>query len=325
MEFKYKSYGTSYGYIISQKVEGKGVQKYPYNQEMLTLPLKEGQPYYEACFASLYNMMLDTAINNLYDIDIAILIASNSVAMSEHNRNNYCFLTEEEILFFLETSIPALGFSYEVKRIHNFYYIIFKGVNVSHYQVKFLTTWVRYLYEHPYSICMYETVKLFQLGIFKNLDIFNAFLLVSRGWGEWGEGHSTTSTRVSYTLLPVPLLLKSLKDPKKKPSLNRLYEQGNLANFLGSEFNKYDGLSEKELLEHWENKYLPNIRINNSVAEDSFFIVTEDFNLELKRECKHRFIDAPPEVKTKAINGRVSSIADKRKVDIKEEKYNWKF
>lgn len=131
-----------------------------------------------ACFSRVfhYNDKDNKPFKNTYTIKIFKPILNKRIV-----ENNFCVLSKNDIIYFLK---DVASYGYNSKPIikldeHKKYYTITMEVNDTAFAHRFLLSYVRYLYETPFNIMLYETIKVKkECEELKNESIFNLFHLI---------------------------------------------------------------------------------------------------------------------------------------------------
>lgn len=134
--------------------------------------------YGAACFSKVfhYDNKNGKPYKNTYTIKVFKPILNKDI-----KDNNFCVLSKSDIIYFLK---DVASYGYNSKPLikldeHKKYYIITMEVNDTPFAHKFLLTYVRYLYETPFNVMLYETIKVKkECEELKNESIFNLFHLI---------------------------------------------------------------------------------------------------------------------------------------------------
>ena len=139
--FKYLSYSTIYRASGDLVFENKNL---------------EG----EACFSYIFNNVKN---NKKQHIIYSIYISTDPSFIQDNHENNFCILTEEQIIFHISYLRFISSFKYKITKKFIDDYSGFRidldlnAIGIVH---KMFLTWIRYLYEYPYNLVLYDSFKL---------------------------------------------------------------------------------------------------------------------------------------------------------------------
>lgn len=133
----------------------------------------------EYCFSFAFNEVEIDPISEEYTI---ILYKGTDFSKQKH-RSNACIFSKQQIRNHLKQAQSIYPFKYRVTEIKNW-----KGRNVFKVHLvltdipgtfhKYILTWVRYMYEYPYNVILYDAYKLKKERCFCYSSISNLFNLV---------------------------------------------------------------------------------------------------------------------------------------------------
>lgn len=128
-----------------------------------------------ACFSDVFRSLVT---RKDYDIVYTITINKNKDLVL-HNKNNYCFLTKQELHNHIRILKKLFDFSYSIKETEESYIVSahLYGNSVTH---KYFLTWVRYSYEYPYNVMCLDALNLYKQPEFKFVSKINIFSLFSQ-------------------------------------------------------------------------------------------------------------------------------------------------
>lgn len=142
----------------------------------------------------------------------------------DDNLNNQTFLTEKEIkthLFWVKRNFEK-SFKYSIKKCDaesKYSYIIkltIDGYNITH---RFILTYVRYIYEYPFSIIVKEALKLKRDKDFSDISYFDLLNVVGSSMllpGEYRDDlHSFGRLDKIKSLIPIQDIVKYFHDENK--------------------------------------------------------------------------------------------------------------
>lgn len=139
--FEYLSYSTIYQASGDLVFENKDL---------------EGQ----ACFSYIFRNVRN---NKKQHIIYSIYISTDSNFIQDNRESNLCILTEEQIRFHMSYLRFISSFKYKItKKFINDYsgFRIDLDLNAIGNVHKMFLTWIRYLYEYPYNLVLYDSFKL---------------------------------------------------------------------------------------------------------------------------------------------------------------------
>lgn len=110
-----------------------------------------------------------------------------------NNYKNACILERKELRYHLDQLKDAVPFQYKIKNVNKdspcfeLHVNVIEGTPLQH---KYLLAWIRYAYEYPYNVMLFEARKLRWEKEFKFESGFNLFNIVSQCFDLWTGGHS---------------------------------------------------------------------------------------------------------------------------------------
>ena len=142
-----------------------------------------------ACFGSTLNY--GGVVHDMhYEI---ILIRDPKYALNCY-KSNLCFLTKKEVKRHILLARRLFLFKYAVEECTYQNYEAFKvtlDLSANHFYHRYLTTWVRYLYEFPYNVLFNDVLRL-KHQYLKKESIANLYVLCVNSYnGYAGEGYGT--------------------------------------------------------------------------------------------------------------------------------------
>jgi hypothetical protein len=147
----------------------------------------------------------------------------------KHNYNHFCLFSLSEIIehindLFLVLNDDEFNFNSIIEDQEK-YELRFRITSDQSIIFGFALTWIRYLYELPYSLALHESFLLKEK--YKNLDPFSRFNLARTTFPDtfefyWGNGHSATKN--VGTLISPEELRKRLHSGKYT-NLNSIYKE----------------------------------------------------------------------------------------------------
>lgn len=173
-EFKFLSYHTVYS------AEGEGFKQY-----MRT----------SACFSDIFRKL---GSNKNLTLEYTIKLYRGTRLSLEGSRNNSCLLSKAELRRHLNQMRDIIPFDYTIeddtedfncKPVNLFVLkvIVREGNACQH---KFLLAWIRYAYEYPFNVMLYEARRLKKQKEFRFMSGFNLFNIVGQSCNLWEKLHS---------------------------------------------------------------------------------------------------------------------------------------
>lgn len=106
--------------------------------------------------------------------DYVIYIYKNGF---EQNRDNNCIISEEQLIEFIDEINKFYQFNYNLKSIKDGYKLEFT-LDAPLIYHKVILSWIRYSYEYPFNVAVYELFKVKNEKGFKRLTMLNLFNLI---------------------------------------------------------------------------------------------------------------------------------------------------
>ena len=113
-----------------------------------------------ACFSYIFRNVINRIKQHIV---YRIYISTDTGYMQDCKANNLCILTEEQIRFHITYLRFISSFKYKItkKFVDNYSgFRIDLDLNAIGIVHKMFLTWIRYLYEYPYSLVLYDSFKL---------------------------------------------------------------------------------------------------------------------------------------------------------------------
>ena len=114
----------------------------------------------EACFSYIFKNVKN---NKKQHIIYSIYISTDPSFIQENHEDNFCILTEEQIRFHISYLRFISSFKYRITKKFIDDYSGFRidlDLNAIGSVHKMFLTWIRYLYEYPYNLALYDSFKL---------------------------------------------------------------------------------------------------------------------------------------------------------------------
>lgn len=261
-EFAIRNYDTNYQY--ASYVDAKDIPAIKKND----FKIHE----HDYCFSSLFH---DSAGNK----HIIIKIYSGIKYLKETHGDNACLFTKAEIERHIRVAKKLFNFEYTISKRHqldsNFvgYEVSLTVPDENGVYVKYLVTWVRYLYEFPFNVSLLDAYRLKRLPGFKSMTIENLLLVVLNchkiGDG-WVRGiHSVPKPGNGFFFTTRELKKKLIELSKRGKNiygiLNQVYPQAFKGISLLDE-NSYGNPTE---LSRWKSEelFLKRVEVYKKVIE----------------------------------------------------------
>lgn len=127
------------------------------------------------------------------------------------NRDNNCLITKEQLIEHINEINKFHKFEYKLKKIKDGYKLEFT-IDAPLMYHKIILSWLRYSYEFPFNVALYELFKVREEKGFKRLTMLNLFNLIGATMHCTKHGTSIHSIGVFYDFKD----LISYKDFKKE-------------------------------------------------------------------------------------------------------------
>ena len=141
-----------------------------------------------ACFSSYFSH-----IHACEEVNEWVLIELNLKASS--GNSHFVVMSPEQCLRFAGYFSEMLGYTVELvepdSKRDNCIYLKFDFKKSNYSKIKFVLTWVRYLWEGAHPFCAYDALRLFDSGIFPDLDLYNLVDLVTGSLTVAGNGYNS--------------------------------------------------------------------------------------------------------------------------------------
>ena len=208
----------------------------------------------QACFSYIFNNVRN---NKKQHIIYSIYISTDPSFIQNNHENNFCILTEEQIRFHISYLRFISSFKYKITKKFIDDYSGFRidldlnAIGIVH---KMFLTWIRYLYEYPYSLVLYDSFKLREEKRFieksNYLNIVN--FVTSFFSNDWIHQIPRSHN------IPEFITRKSFKNRLMKCDfLNDILKNSNIQI---EQFEEYDGIDDFiEDFDNRKNKYIENL------------------------------------------------------------------
>ena len=209
----------------------------------------------EACFSYIFRNVKN---NKKQHIIYSIYISTDPSFIQNNHENNFCILTEEQIIFHISYLRFISSFKYKITKKFIDDYSGFRidldlnAIGIVH---KMFLTWIRYLYEYPYNLVLYDSFKLREEKRFiEKSNYLNIVNFVTTFYSsDWIH-------QIPKTLNNIPEFItrKSFKDRLMKCDyLNDILKNSGIN---VEQFDEYDEIDDFiEDFDNRKNKYIENL------------------------------------------------------------------
>ena len=209
----------------------------------------------EACFSYIFNNVRN---NKKQHIIYSIYISTDPGFIQENSENNFCILTEEQIRFHISYLRFISSFKYKIiKKFIDDYsgFRIDLDLNAIGSVHKMFLTWIRYLYEFPYNLVLYDSFKLREDKRF--IEKSNYLNIVNFVTAFYSSDTIHQIPKFCYHISEF-ITRKSFKDRLLKcDHLNDILKNSNIK---VEQFTEYDGIDDFiEDFDNRKNKYIENL------------------------------------------------------------------
>lgn len=134
----------------------------------------------EACFSFVFSHTSERNASEEYEV---ILYKGTNFSRERHKANS-CFFTKKQIRNHLKQAQGIYPFDFYITEIanwrdnYNVFKVQLKLINVPGTFHKYVLTWLRYMYEYPYNVILYDAYKLKLDPCFRFTSISDLFNLV---------------------------------------------------------------------------------------------------------------------------------------------------
>ena len=158
----------------------------------------------EACFSFVFNQIDEGNVSEEYEV----ILYKGTAFSREHHNSNSCLFTKKQIRNQLKQAQGSYPFDFYITEAakwrggYNVFKIHLKLTNVPGMFHKYLLTWLRYMYEYPYNVILYDSYKLKKDPCFSFTSMSDLFNLVLGCFNENPAAiHQIAENQVSKTML----------------------------------------------------------------------------------------------------------------------------
>ena len=209
----------------------------------------------QACFSYIFRNVRN---NKKQHIIYSIYISTDPSFIQDNRESNFCILTEEQIRFHISYLRFISSFKYKITKKFIDDYSGFRidlDLNAIGNVHKMFLTWIRYLYEYPYNLVLYDSFKLREEKRFiEKSNYLNIVNFVTTFYSD----ESIHQIPKSYQKIPEFITRKSFKDRLMKcDNLNDILKNSNIQIVR---FTKYDEIDDfiKDF-DNRKNKYIETL------------------------------------------------------------------
>ena len=158
----------------------------------------------EACFSFVFNQIDEGNVSEEYEV----ILYKGTAFSREHHNSNSCLFTKKQIRNHLKQAQGIYPFDFHITEAakwrggYNVFKIHLKLTNVPGMFHKYLLTWLRYMYEYPYNVILYDAYKLKKDPCFRFTSMSDLFNLVLSCFNENPAAiHQIAGNQVNKTML----------------------------------------------------------------------------------------------------------------------------
>ena len=158
----------------------------------------------EACFSFVFAQTGKENISEEYEV----ILYKGTAFSREHHNSNSCLFTKKQIRNHLKQAQGIYPFDFHITEAakwrggYSVFKIHLKLTNVPGTFHKYLLTWLRYMYEYPYNVILYDAYKLKRDPCFRFTSMSDLFNLVLSCFNENPRDiHQIAGNQVSKTML----------------------------------------------------------------------------------------------------------------------------
>ena len=158
----------------------------------------------DACFSFVFRRTDEENVSEEYEV---ILYKGTDFSREKHNSNS-CLFTKKQIRNHLKQAQGIYPFDFHITEAakwrggYSVFKIHLKLINVPGMFHKYLLTWLRYMYEYPYNVILYDAYKLKKDPCFRFTSMSDLFNLVLGCFNENPAAiHQIAGNQVSKTML----------------------------------------------------------------------------------------------------------------------------
>lgn len=210
------------------------------------------------CFSRAYRWLGSISAKKV-SAEYTIIIHKGCDWGKKHSCKNACVLERKELRYHLDQLKDAVPFQYKIKEvnqgdpIYELHVNVIEGTVLQH---KYLLAWIRYAYEYPYNVMLFEARKLRWEKEFRFESGFNLFNIVGQCFDLWPGGHSVAYDN-NVELLRKEALKEKLQVTSKSARLNDIFGHEHVAEIaMVPHQSKINNKLSIHDIEYWTNNQL---------------------------------------------------------------------
>ena len=209
----------------------------------------------QACFSYIFRNVRN---NKKQHIIYSIYISTDPSFIQDNRESNFCILTEEQIRFHISYLRFISSFKYKITKKFIDDYSGFRidlDLNAIGNVHKMFLTWIRYLYEYPYNLVLYDSFKLREEKRFiEKSNYLNIVNFVTTFYSD----ERIYQIPKSYQKIPEFISRKSFKDRLMKcDNLNDILKNSNIQIARFTEYDEIDDFIKD--FDNRKNKYIETL------------------------------------------------------------------
>ena len=221
----------------------------------------------EACFSFVFNQIDEGNVSEEYEV----ILYKGTAFSREHHNSNSCLFTKKQIRNHLKQAQGIYPFDFYITEAakwrggYSVFKIHLKLTNVPGMFHKYLLTWLRYMYEYPYNVILYDAYKLKKDPCFRFTSMSDLFNLVLSCFNENpADIHQIARNQVSKTMLKrdireklqnIQILNDVYVKLKNKVKINRIPNEDGDLTTTDFEFWESDDIFERRRKPVYMNVY----------------------------------------------------------------------
>lgn len=221
----------------------------------------------EACFSFVFKRTNERNVSEEYEV---ILYKGTDFSRERHNSNS-CLFTKNQIRNHLRQAQGIYPFDFYITEVadwgdgYNVFKVRLKLTNVPGTFHKYLLAWLRYMYEYPYNVILYDAYKLKKDPCFRFTSMSDLFNLVLGCFSDDPRDiHQIARNQISKAMRKRDIraklqnigMLNNIYDKlKKKVDKNQIPEEDGNLSTTDFEFWESDDIFERKRKPVYMNVY----------------------------------------------------------------------
>lgn len=184
----------------------------------------------EACFKKIFDPLEKMARDEIVKNHYKIYLCKDIEFIEDKSQNNFCFFSEEEIRFHISYLRFIAPFQWKLSTFetnYDFWKIELK-LQAAPLVHRMFLTWIRYLYESPFTLAVYDALQLRKIkNVIKTSNYMNLLNLTLANYSN-DSLHQISRSYADFdcSYIMEPLSRKQFKERLLKRScLNSIYNQ----------------------------------------------------------------------------------------------------